>query len=218
MRSYGPPPYRLLPECIRVGYKPLTHNADVAERTESLANRAAFDDIKRHLLSLESSRPRDNIEVSVTRMGFLNTLENPITIIIETLQRAGVTDAEMSSMVQSRGVRTEMRAPLSSPKRLNFDLSGSSHVHSDDRLRSQIEDSLLSTNLVWEALHGKFTQLLIKYFKGNPDPSSHIMSYKNAMALYSNNDPLKCKIFPSTIKRSSMKWYVGLPPGSILNF
>ncbi|KAM2039832.1 hypothetical protein ACFX1T_013239 [Malus domestica] len=124
----------------------------------------------------------------------------------------------MSSMVQSRGVRTKMKAPLSSPKWLNFDPSTSSHVYSDDILRSQIEDNPLSTNLVWEALHGKFTQLLMKYFKGNPDPSSHIMSYKNAVALYSNNDPLMCKNFPSTLKRSSMKWYVELPPGSILKF
>ncbi|KAM0976571.1 hypothetical protein FF1_019543 [Malus domestica] len=38
------------------------------------------------------------------------------------------------------------------------------------------------------------------------------------MALYNHNDSLICKTFPFTLEGNSMKWYAGLPSGSIMDF
>lgn len=58
----------------------------------------------------------------------------------------------------------------------------------------------------------------VRYFKGDFDPSSHKMSYRNIMALYNHSDSLMCKMFHSTLKEYAMKWYVELLSESIIDF
>ncbi|KAM1246748.1 hypothetical protein ACFX2J_042788 [Malus domestica] len=38
------------------------------------------------------------------------------------------------------------------------------------------------------------------------------------MALYNHSDPLMCKMFLSTLKKYTMKWYAELITGSIIDF
>lgn len=38
------------------------------------------------------------------------------------------------------------------------------------------------------------------------------------MSLYSQNDALKCKVFPSSLRPTALRWFNGLRKGSIHNF
>lgn len=88
----------------------------------------------------------------------------------------------------------------------------------DRGAQSHYECDLISNALMWEVLSGKFMQLRVKYFKGDFDPSSHVLSYRNTMALYSHSDALICKMFHSTLEGNAMKWYASLPSGSVTDF
>lgn len=89
---------------------------------------------------------------------------------------------------------------------------------SKGKTQSHYKEDPLSNNLVWELPANKFMQSRVKYFKEDSNPSSHIMSYRNAMALYNHNDSLMCKMFPFTLKGNSTMWYADLPSGSIMDF
>ena len=46
-------------------------------------------------------------------------------------------------------------------------------------------------------------------------PSSH---FTQLMAFYSRNDGLLCKVFPSSLDPTAMRWFNGLKKGSVHNF
>ena len=49
-------------------------------------------------------------------------------------------------------------------------------------------------------------------------PEEHILAYKNLMLLYTTNQALLCKIFPTTLSSVALNWYTSLPVGSIHTF
>ena len=43
------------------------------------------------------------------------------------------------------------------------------------------------------------------------DPVEHVRHYNQSMVIYSKNEALMCKIFPSSLGPTTMRWYNGLP-------
>ena len=63
-----------------------------------------------------------------------------------------------------------------------------------------------------------FTRLLFTCYDGTTDPVEHISQYTQLMALYSQNDGLMCKVFPSSLRPIVMRWFNCLKKGSIHSF
>ena len=55
-------------------------------------------------------------------------------------------------------------------------------------------------------------------YDGKTDLVKHVSHFTQLMALYSRNNGLLCKVFPSSLGLTAMKWFNGLRKGSIHNF
>ena len=47
-------------------------------------------------------------------------------------------------------------------------------------------------------------------YDGKTDLVEHVSHYIQMMSLYSHNDGLMCKVFPSSLGLTTMKWFNGL--------
>ena len=52
-------------------------------------------------------------------------------------------------------------------------------------------------------------------YDGKSDPNFHVGLYLNSMALYSGNEPLLYKVFPSSFGEITSDWFHKLPKGSV---
>ena len=46
-----------------------------------------------------------------------------------------------------------------------------------------------------------------KVYNGRTNPVTHIGHYQQSMALSRNNDPLMCRLFPSSLGEVAMRWF-----------
>jgi len=53
---------------------------------------------------------------------------------------------------------------------------------------------------------------------GETDPDEHLKVYITHVALYTSQDVVFCKAFPTTLKGPALKWFTTLPPYSIDSF
>ena len=60
----------------------------------------------------------------------------------------------------------------------------------------------------WEA----FT---LEHYAGDTDPDEHVKIYVTHVGLYTNEDVVMCKAFPTILKGPNLKWFTFLPPYSI---
>jgi len=52
-----------------------------------------------------------------------------------------------------------------------------------------------------------FNRLLFTYYDGKTNPMEHVNHYIQMMSLYSQNDGLICKMFPSSLRPMTMRWF-----------
>ena len=55
-------------------------------------------------------------------------------------------------------------------------------------------------------------------YNGKTDPIKHVGHYIQMMSLHSQNDALICKVFPSSLGPTVLRWFNGLKKGSIHSF
>nr|XP_023924339.1 uncharacterized protein LOC112035739 [Quercus suber] len=55
-------------------------------------------------------------------------------------------------------------------------------------------------------------------YDGETDPIEHVSHYIQMMSLHTHNDALMCKVFPSSLDPTALRWFNGLRKGSIHNF
>ena len=60
-----------------------------------------------------------------------------------------------------------------------------------------------------------FHQLTFALYNGQTDPVEHVSQFNQRMAVYSNNEALMCKVFPSNLGPAVMRWFNGLKTNSI---
>lgn len=63
-----------------------------------------------------------------------------------------------------------------------------------------------------------FTCLPFTCYDGKTDPVEHVSHYTQLMALSSQNDGLMCKVFPSILRSTTMRWFNCLKKWSIHSF
>ena len=64
----------------------------------------------------------------------------------------------------------------------------------------------------------KFTQPPFNSYNGKMDPVEHVSHYIQMMSLHIHNDALICKLFPSSLRPTALRWFNGLRKGSIHSF
>jgi len=55
-------------------------------------------------------------------------------------------------------------------------------------------------------------------YTGETDPNEHLKVYITHVALYTSQDVVFCKAFPTTLKGPALEWFITLPPYSIDSF
>nr|XP_023879181.1 uncharacterized protein LOC111991623 [Quercus suber] len=64
----------------------------------------------------------------------------------------------------------------------------------------------------------RFVRPPFNSYDGKTDPVEHVSHYIQMMSLHSHNDVLMCKVFPSSLASTALRWFNGLRKGSIHNF
>ena len=64
----------------------------------------------------------------------------------------------------------------------------------------------------------RFTCPPFNSYDGKMDPIEHVSHYIQIMSLYTHNDALMCKIFPSSLGPTALRWFNGLRKGYIHSF
>ncbi|XP_020206568.1 uncharacterized protein LOC109791660 [Cajanus cajan] len=60
--------------------------------------------------------------------------------------------------------------------------------------------------------------LNIERYDGTTDPDEHIDAYVTQVNLYTNEDAIMCRVFPTSLKGAALSWYTQLPPRFVNNF
>ena len=64
----------------------------------------------------------------------------------------------------------------------------------------------------------QFTRPPFNSYNGKTDPMEHVNHYIHMMSLHAHNDALMCKVFPSSLGSTTLRWFDGLRKGSIRRF
>ncbi|XP_057444607.1 uncharacterized protein LOC130736846 [Lotus japonicus] len=60
--------------------------------------------------------------------------------------------------------------------------------------------------------------LVLESYSGKTDPKDHLLCFNMKMVISAASDAVKCRMFPSTFKGTTMEWFITLPRGFITNF
>ena len=78
--------------------------------------------------------------------------------------------------------------------------------------------SPFSDDLEWAPMTTRFMRLLFNSYDKKTDPIEHVSHYIHMMSLHTHNDALMCKVFPSSLGPTTLRWFNGLRKGSIHSF
>jgi len=77
----------------------------------------------------------------------------------------------------------------------------------------------LFTNAIIEApLSNKWKGFNRDRYDGSTDPDEHMDAYATHMSLYTSDDAVLCRVFPTSLKGATLSWFTKLPPNSIDSF
>jgi len=82
----------------------------------------------------------------------------------------------------------------------------------------QISKSQFTNRIDMAKLPRQFTQPTFTICNGRTDPVEHVSHFNQRMAVYSRNEALMCKVFPSSLRLVAMRWFDGLDEGLISSF
>ncbi|XP_023896708.1 uncharacterized protein LOC112008602 [Quercus suber] len=78
--------------------------------------------------------------------------------------------------------------------------------------------SPFSAGIEWAPMPDRFVRPPFNSYDGKTDPVEHVSHYIQMMSLHTHNDALMCKVFPSSLGPTALRWFNGLRKGSIHNF
>ena len=82
----------------------------------------------------------------------------------------------------------------------------------------QAARSPFSRDIERAPMSSRFTPPPFNYYDGKMDPVEHVSHYIQMMSLHAYNDALMCKVFPSSLGPTVLRWFNGLRKGSIHSF
>uniref|UniRef100_A0A2N9H312 Uncharacterized protein n=1 Tax=Fagus sylvatica TaxID=28930 RepID=A0A2N9H312_FAGSY len=79
----------------------------------------------------------------------------------------------------------------------------------------QISSSPFSAEIERAKFPARFVPPPLAVYDGKSDPVGHLSRYRQSMALHTSNDPLMCRIFPSSLGEVGLRWFDRLDHRSI---
>ena len=73
-------------------------------------------------------------------------------------------------------------------------------------------------DIEWAPMPSRFTRPPFNSYDGKMDPVENVSHYIQMMSLHSNNDALMCKVFPLSLRPTTLRWFNRLRKGSIHSF
>ena len=70
--------------------------------------------------------------------------------------------------------------------------------------------SLFSDEIERAPMPSRFTRPPFNSYDGKTDPVEHVSHYIHMMSLHAHNDALMCKVFPSSLGSTALRWFSGL--------
>ncbi|XP_020205722.1 uncharacterized protein LOC109790886 [Cajanus cajan] len=67
-------------------------------------------------------------------------------------------------------------------------------------------------------LPDNWKSLTLEKYDGTVDPEEHVDAFVTQVGLYTDDDAVMCKVFPTSLKGPALNWFTRLPPGSIDSF
>ncbi|XP_075669804.1 uncharacterized protein LOC142639527 [Castanea sativa] len=116
----------------------------------------------------------------------------------------------------SSGVRTK--------KQKEMRLPGTDGLYHDDgsdamgKALKQIAKSPFVSRINRAKLPRRFSQPIFTMYNGRTDPVEHVSHFSQKMAVYSNNEALMCRVFPSSLGPMAIRWFDALAEGSLKSF
>ncbi|XP_075654891.1 uncharacterized protein LOC142625067 [Castanea sativa] len=86
------------------------------------------------------------------------------------------------------------------------------------RALRQAARSPFSRDIKSAPMPSRFIRPPFNFYTGKIDPMEHVSHYIQMMSLHSHNDALMCKVFPSSLGPTALRWFNGLKKGSIHSF
>ena len=78
------------------------------------------------------------------------------------------------------------------------------------KVLDQFSKSPFTRHIKGATLPPRFQQPTFTIYNGNTDPVEHMSQFNKRMAVYSKNEALMCKVFPSNLGPAAMRWFNGL--------
>ena len=76
--------------------------------------------------------------------------------------------------------------------------------------KSPFVHRIKGAKLLW-----RFNQPTFAIYNGRADPVEHVRQFNQKMAIYSQNEAIMCKVFPSSLRPVAMRWFNSLKTNSI---
>ena len=86
------------------------------------------------------------------------------------------------------------------------------------KTHNQISKSPFTHRIEGERLPRQFTQSTFTMYNGRTNPVEHVSHFNQRMAVYSKNEVMMCKVFPSSLEPMAMRWFDGWGASSIDSF
>nr|POF23509.1 hypothetical protein CFP56_40083 [Quercus suber] len=83
---------------------------------------------------------------------------------------------------------------------------------------NQISRSPFTRRIEEARLPRRFNQPAFTIYNGKIDPVEHVSHFNQRMAVYSRNEALMCKVFPSSLRSVAMRWFDSIKEDSISSF
>ncbi|XP_075633895.1 uncharacterized protein LOC142606427 [Castanea sativa] len=116
----------------------------------------------------------------------------------------------------SSGVRAKQQKEIRMPG-----TDGIYHDEGSDAMGKalrQIAKSPFVTRINRAKLPRRFSQPIFTMYNGRTDPVEHVRHFSQKMTVYSNNEALMCRVFPSSLGPVAMRWFDALAEGSLRSF
>ena len=78
--------------------------------------------------------------------------------------------------------------------------------------------SLFLDDIERAPMQSRFTRPLFNSYNRKTDSIEHVSHYIQMISLHTHNDALMCKVFPSSLRSTALRWFNGLRKSSIHNF
>ena len=86
------------------------------------------------------------------------------------------------------------------------------------RALQKVARSPFSNEIERAKMPDRFTRPPFNCYDKKTDPVEHVSHYIQMMSLHTHNDALMCKVFPSSLGLTALRWFNGLRKGSIRSF